>query len=201
MPVSNPPTPLPASTHKTPGETPSSQPNHLAVLLLSAQDGRSTLLDLTKTLTEMAQRGKLSPSDISPELIDAEVTESSCGDPDLLLVMTASGGASSPVSRRGVRGLSRVENKGMVRGNGDGEGHRHGQRSHGGGGGMEYANGYKETTVNSVPAGRAIGLQGYPPWQVRLTEICYSSDCRGVAYQDWLRGLCRYAKAEMRFGR
>lgn len=47
----------------------------LDLLLLSATDGRATLVDLTKTLAEMAQRGKLSPHDISLELVDAELSE------------------------------------------------------------------------------------------------------------------------------
>ncbi|KAI9792896.1 MAG: hypothetical protein M1835_007575 [Candelina submexicana] len=61
-------------------------PGHLSILLLSSEDGRSTLVDLTKTLTEMSQRGKLSPSDISVELVDAEISESVMGEPDLLLL-------------------------------------------------------------------------------------------------------------------
>ncbi|KAI9722699.1 MAG: hypothetical protein M1812_001630 [Candelaria pacifica] len=83
-------------------------PGHLSVLLLSSDDGRSTLVDLTKTLTEMSQRGKLFPSDVSVELIDAEISESVMGEPDLLLLF-----------------------------------------------------------------GPEVELAGYPPWQLRLTEILY----------------------------
>ncbi|KAI9731874.1 MAG: hypothetical protein M1834_004325 [Cirrosporium novae-zelandiae] len=61
-------------------------PGHLSLLLLSADDGRATLVDLTKTLTEMSQKQKLSPSDISSELVDTEVSESVMGEPDLLLL-------------------------------------------------------------------------------------------------------------------
>lgn len=78
----------------------------LSILLLSASDGRRTLVDLTKTLTEMSQKNKLSPEDISAELIDAELSESVMGEPDLLMLF-----------------------------------------------------------------GDSVVLQGYPPWQVRLTEI------------------------------
>lgn len=78
----------------------------MTILLLSAEDGRSTLVDLTKTLTEMSQRNKLAPSDISMELIDAEITESVMGEPDLLIMF-----------------------------------------------------------------GPRVELKGYPPWQIRLTEI------------------------------
>jgi len=79
---------------------------HLTILILSATDGRSTLVDLTKTLAEMSQKHKLSPDDISTELIDAEISESVMEEPDLLLLF-----------------------------------------------------------------GESVVLQGYPPWQVRLTEI------------------------------
>ncbi|KAL4911921.1 Decaprenyl diphosphate synthase-like protein [Aspergillus aurantiobrunneus] len=47
----------------------------LVVLLLSATDGQETFVDLTKTLAEMSQNGKLSPEDITMELVDAEISE------------------------------------------------------------------------------------------------------------------------------
>ena len=94
------------SPPSTPQEHQLRQPAHLRVILLSAEDGRSTLVDLTKTLAEMAQRGKLDPSDISAELIDAEITESVMEEPDLLMLF-----------------------------------------------------------------GPRVVLEGYPPWQMRLTEI------------------------------
>ena len=109
---------------------------HLSILLLSAEDGRSTLVDLTKTLTEMSQRDKLSSTDISLDLVDAEISESVMGEPDLLLLF-----------------------------------------------------------------GSNIKLQGYPPWQLRLTEIFHVKDNSGVEYQIFLRALYSYAKAQMRFGR
>jgi len=120
-------------------EDPSShhQQQHLSILLLSAEDGRSTLVDLTKTLAEMAQKSKLDAEDISTELIDAEISESVMGEPDLLLVF-----------------------------------------------------------------GPKVVLEGYPPWQVRLTEIfCVKDNLEGVGYQVFLRALCNFAKAQMRFGR
>lgn len=110
--------------------------DHLSILLLSAEDGRSTLVDLTKTLTEMSQRRKLSADDISLDLIDAEISESVMGEPDLLVLFSPN-----------------------------------------------------------------VQLQGYPPWQVRLTEIFHVADNSGVGYQVFLRALHSYAKAQMRFGR
>jgi dehydrodolichyl diphosphate syntase complex subunit NUS1 len=109
---------------------------HLTILLISASDGRQTLVDLTRTLATMSQDGKLSPSDISQELIDAEITESVMGEPDLLIVF-----------------------------------------------------------------GERVVLDGYPPWQVRLTEIFAVQDSTcGVGYGTFLRALYRFARAEMRFG-
>jgi len=100
-------------------------------------DGRQTLVDLTKTLAEMSQHNKLSPSDISSELIDAEITESVMGEPDLLVLF-----------------------------------------------------------------GNRVVLDGYPPWQVRLSEIfCVQDNVLGVAYHVFLKALYKYGEAELRFGR
>jgi undecaprenyl pyrophosphate synthase len=105
-------------------------------MLLSAEDGRDSVVDLTKTLAEMAQRSKISSADISSELVDAELSESVMGEPDLLILF-----------------------------------------------------------------GPHVQLSGYPPWQVRLTEIFHVPDNQGVGYQVFYRGLCKYANAQMRFGR
>jgi dehydrodolichyl diphosphate syntase complex subunit NUS1 len=109
---------------------------HLSVLLLSAEDGRDSLVDLTKTLAEMSQRSKLSSNDISVDLVDAELSESVMGEPDLLVLF-----------------------------------------------------------------GPMVELSGYPPWQVRLTEIFHVEDNHGVGYQVFLRALFNFANAQMRFGR
>ena len=63
-------------------------------------------MDLTKTLAVMAQQQKISPDDISAELVDVEISESIMSEPDLLILF-----------------------------------------------------------------GPRVLLEGYPPWQVRLTEI------------------------------
>lgn len=52
-----------------------SNPNSITLLLLSSTDGRETFVDLTKTLAEMSQNGKLRPENITPELVDAEISE------------------------------------------------------------------------------------------------------------------------------
>ena len=108
----------------------------LSILLISAEDGRDSLVDLTKTLTEMSQRSKISPSDVSIDLVDAEISESVMGEPDLLILF-----------------------------------------------------------------GPAVELSGYPPWQIRLSEIFHVQDNQGVGYQVFLRALYSYANASMRFGR
>ncbi len=115
------------------GETDS---GHITILLLSEEDGRDSLVDLTKTLAEMAQRSKISPSDITIDLIDAELNESIMAEPDLLILF-----------------------------------------------------------------GPHIELSGYPPWQVRLTEIFHVPDNHSVGYQVFLWGLYSYADAEFRIGR
>ncbi|KAI6785881.1 undecaprenyl pyrophosphate synthase-like protein [Emericellopsis cladophorae] len=59
---------------------------HLKLHLISEQDGRESVVDLTRTLAEMSQKGKLSPKDISMELIDNELSEGIMAEPDLLIL-------------------------------------------------------------------------------------------------------------------
>lgn len=108
----------------------------LSILLISSDDSRDSLVDLTKTLTEMSQKSKLSPKDISIDLIDAEITESVMSEPDLLILFSPS-----------------------------------------------------------------IELSGYPPWQLRLSEIYHVQDNNGVGYQVFLRALYNYANTKMNLGR
>ncbi|CAI7664079.1 unnamed protein product [Penicillium glandicola] len=145
--------PIPKNTDTT------TRPPTLTILLLSSTDGRETLVDLTKTLAEMSQNGKLSPEDITPELVDAEISEITTlplsmdptladtvlkPEPDLLLVF-----------------------------------------------------------------GPFLKLDGYPPWQLRLTEMYCTGgrshgiigDGEAVEYQGYMRGLWHFAGAQMRFGR
>ncbi|KAF2186804.1 di-trans,poly-cis-decaprenylcistransferas-like protein [Zopfia rhizophila CBS 207.26] len=111
-------------------------PHHLTILLLSAADGRETMCDLTKTLSDMAQKDSLNPYDITADLISAELIEAVSGEPDLLIL-------------------------------------------------------FSPTVV----------LKGYPPWQLRLTEIFHLPDNKGVNYQVFIRALHKYAKVEMRLGK
>ena len=113
-----------------------SQQGHLRLHLISYEDGRDSMVDLTRTLTEMSQKGKLSPRDISMDLIDAELSEGIMPEPDLLITF-----------------------------------------------------------------GPHIELSGYPPWQIRLTEIFCLQDNEVVGYQVFLKALRNYAKAQMRHGK
>jgi dehydrodolichyl diphosphate syntase complex subunit NUS1 len=108
----------------------------LSILLISEEDGQDSIVDLTKTLTEMTQRSKLTLNDISIDLVDAELSESVMSEPELLILF-----------------------------------------------------------------GPTVELDGYPPWQIRLTEIYNVQDNQGVGYQVFLRALYNYANAQMRFGR
>ena len=138
------------------------------LLLLSSIDGRDTLVDLTRTLTEMSQAHKLRPSDITSELINTEIC------------------ATTSISSL-----------------------RHVHMSNG--------NGSPDTAgIDSgepdllIIFGPHVRLDGYPPWQVRLSEIFCVGDSGGdvsgrvgarVEYQGFLRGLWRYAGADLKFGR
>ncbi|KAF4975311.1 hypothetical protein FZEAL_7876 [Fusarium zealandicum] len=110
--------------------------SNLRLHLISEQDGRESMVDLTRTLAEMSQKGKLSPRDISMELIDAELSEGIMAEPDLLITF-----------------------------------------------------------------GPYLELSGYPPWQIRLTEIFCLQDNERVGYQVFLKALRHYGGAQMRNGK
>ena len=46
------------------------------------------MTDLTKTLADMAQNGTLQPKQIDVKLIDAELCEAVCSEPDLLVLFS-----------------------------------------------------------------------------------------------------------------
>ena len=145
-----------------------SQRAEMILLLLSSTDGRDTLVDLTRTLTEMSQAHKLRPSDVTSDLINTEIW------------------ATTSISSLG---------------------HSH------------TSNGNDFSTLSNIDSGEPdlliifgpyVKLDGYPPWQVRLTEIFCVGDSGGdvsgrvgarAEYQAFLRGLWRYAGADMKFGR
>lgn len=109
---------------------------HLKMHLISSEDGRESMVDLTRTLTEMSQKGKLSPRDISLELIDTELSEGIMSEPDLLITF-----------------------------------------------------------------GPHLDLSGYPPWQIRLTEVFCLKDNEVFGYQVFIKALRNFAGAQFRRGK
>ena len=190
----------------------SSNRSSLTLLLLSATDGRDTIVDLTKTLTEMAQHGKLSPQDISTKLIDAEISEmmstptpasqsSSPPESDQARSPVRNGRSPTPVAR------SRSTRRAVTTNGRNGNDNSNGTDG-------ESADTAGTPLIKPEPDlllvfGPIVKLDGYPPWQVRLTEISCTGDksstitggSEAVEYQRFLRGLWRFARAEMRFGR
>jgi dehydrodolichyl diphosphate syntase complex subunit NUS1 len=157
---------IPVLTTNGSGHGTDSQRQHFDLLLLSAVDGRDTLVDLTRTLTEMAQSRKIHPKDITSNLINTEISATTS--------------------------LSETQQP-----NGDGTRSSDGQVDAG------------EPDLLII-FGPNVKLDGYPPWQIRLSEIYCVGDSGGdvsgsettrVEYQGFLRGLWRYAGAEMRFGK
>lgn len=135
--------------------------SHINVLLLSAADGRDTLVDLTRTLTEMAQAKKIRPRDITSDLINTEISATTAV-PD--------GQVGKPQTAMAKK---------------------------------EVGAGEPDLVIIFGPY---VKLDGYPPWQIRLSEIfCVGGDPSAgsvaVEYQGFLRGLWKFAGAEMRFGR
>ncbi|RMZ66724.1 putative NUS1 nuclear undecaprenyl pyrophosphate synthase [Pyrenophora seminiperda CCB06] len=118
------------------GDEAKEERQNLTVLLLSEHDGRDTIVDLTRTLAEMAQKGDVREEQINMDLIDAQLNDHVSSEPELLILF-------SPT----------------------------------------------------------VQLKGYPPWQLRLTEIFHLPDNKGVNYQVFLRALYNFAKVEMRLGR
>jgi dehydrodolichyl diphosphate syntase complex subunit NUS1 len=60
----------------------------LTVLLLSEHDGRDTIVDLTRTLAEMAQKGDVRQEQINADLIDAQLNDHVSNEPDLLILFS-----------------------------------------------------------------------------------------------------------------
>jgi dehydrodolichyl diphosphate syntase complex subunit NUS1 len=94
------------SPPSTPPDESSEPPCKVNVLLISAWDGRGSMVELTRLLAGMAQQGKITLDQITTELINTELNDGIMGEPDLLILF-----------------------------------------------------------------GPKVVLDGYPPWQVRLTEI------------------------------
>jgi len=143
----------------------------LYLLLISSTDGRDTLVDLTRTLTEMSQSRKLYPKDITSELINTEICATT-SVPEY---------HSHPAAPIGLYGGVPTPSR--------------------------FHSGEPDLLIIFSPY---VKLDGYPPWQVRLTEIFCVGDSDGdisgrrstrTEYQAFLRALWRFAGADMKFGR
>ncbi|QSL64403.1 hypothetical protein MERGE_001704 [Pneumocystis wakefieldiae] len=108
----------------------------LEINFISQEDGRESLVDLTKTLCELSQSGKFSTKDISVELVDSGMSAFLLTEPQLLMAFTST-----------------------------------------------------------------CTLQGFPPWQIRFTEIFFVQSEDSVDYHVFIKGLQLYANAEMRWGK
>lgn len=135
------------------------------LLLLSATDGRDTLVDLTRILAEMAQAQKIRPKDITSNLINTEIS------------------ATTSIPNFGAApGGPKAADKEVDAGEPD----------------------------LVIVFGPIVKLDGYPPWQIRLSEIYCVGDSGGdvsgsgstrVEYQAFLRALWKYAGAKFNLGR
>ncbi|CAK9439111.1 uncharacterized protein LODBEIA_P33350 [Lodderomyces beijingensis] len=73
------------------GKNPEGQkPVDLQIDLLSRVDGKPTLVELTRTMSELAVNGELSINDITIDLIDEELVELVGPEPDLLICFAPS---------------------------------------------------------------------------------------------------------------
>ncbi|KAI8952121.1 Undecaprenyl diphosphate synthase [Xylaria longipes] len=57
----------------------------LDIVLVSEEDGREAMVDLTRVLTEMVQKEKIAAEDITMDVIDNELSEAVMGEPGLLI--------------------------------------------------------------------------------------------------------------------
>ncbi|GAP83464.2 putative di- -cis-decaprenylcistransferase [Rosellinia necatrix] len=57
----------------------------LDLILVSEDDGREAMVDLTRVLTEMVQKEKIAAKDITMDVIDNELSEAVMREPDLLI--------------------------------------------------------------------------------------------------------------------
>lgn len=108
----------------------------LEITILSLEDGRQSIVDLTRSLAELAVEKKISPRDITVKTLDNEIKTLVSDEPDLLYVF-----------------------------------------------------------------GPTLDLDGFPPWQIRLSEIFYMRDNDEVSYAVFLKGLEKYSGVKINVGR
>lgn len=170
---------------------------YLTVLLLSEHDGRDTFVDLVKTLIELAQSARIAPSDISVELVNTELCEVMApldqGEHNMSAATTSASSSTSTSTTDSSANSRSAETSAPTSARPDPSL-------------RVFLKPEPDFLLLFTPCVR---LHGYPAWQIRLTEMYCTGDkynavasgAETVEYHKFLRGLWRYAKAEMRFGR
>ncbi|KAK9455188.1 Decaprenyl diphosphate synthase-like protein [Dipodascopsis uninucleata] len=108
----------------------------LNISLISKDDGRPFMVELTRDFARKAAVGEFDPAKITVDAIDSLATKLVITEPDLVVLF-----------------------------------------------------------------GPRLDLDGFPPWQVRLSEIYYAKYNNSVTYSVFLRGLRRYSKCKINVGR
>lgn len=170
----------------------------LEINLLSREDGREAILDLTRSLCSLVQQGELSSADrlkADPKSLNAAIsakktTGRSNNHHDAL---PKGADFSEPlrkvITKRNAQRSSSVtpttlSSKDIT---------------------ISFLDAHLSSSTISEPNlllvfGRDKTLAGFPPWSMRLCEICHLGRSPRVTYGGYLRGLQRYGRAEMRFG-
>lgn len=112
------------------------EPAEIRVVLLSHEDGRESIVELTRTLADLASNGKISSRDINVDVIDAELRTLVCEEPDLVVLFTPD-----------------------------------------------------------------VALQGFPPWQIRLSEIYHYPMNDEVSYIVFYKALEAFSNCKINVGR
>lgn len=66
------------------------QPVEIEISLLSIEDGKPTIVELAKTMADLAKRKEISSKDVTIDLINKELTELIGVEPDLIILFTPS---------------------------------------------------------------------------------------------------------------
>lgn len=108
----------------------------IQITLLSVRDGKKTIVDLTKSISELVANGDIQPEEVTMGLLDEEITELSGYEPDLL-----------------------------------------------------------------ISFGPELDLQGYPPWQIRLSELYWEPDNNSVNYVVFYNALNKFSHCKVNVGK
>lgn len=111
------------------------EPGVFVINFISKEDGRKSVVKLTRELSSRVAKKTLTPKDITISFVDAELSHNEFEEPDLLYVFD-----------------------------------------------------------------RRLDLDGFPPWQIRLSEIFNLEHIDDVSYPLFLRGLESYAGCKINLG-